>query len=399
MGVEFVNGHELSGQQTAERECAATALPERAQRRHRTSLAVIVAVALISSIAGGLVVAATMPRYLSAYTQIQPQPVVFPNPGPAQVPAAQADASPAVKVAEKLEHSVVGIVNKAVAGYDFFGRAYVQEQSGSGVIFDSNGYIVTNNHVIEGAKELKVFLSDGRTLPATIVGADPVTDLAVIKVDAQNLKAAEFGDSDKLKIGEMAVAMGNPLGMDFKGSVTVGVISGKDRTLKIGEETFVLIQTDAVINPGNSGGPLANAAGQVIGINTLKIQSAEGMGFAIPINTARGIINSLLSKGRVPRAWLGINLVDRPTAQRYGYEIPLEKGIYVVDVIAGGPAAKAGIRKDDIILAIDDREIVDASTIKAVLAEHKVGDVVKVRLNRKGKDLTISVTLGEMPKR
>ncbi|MCR4397775.1 MAG: trypsin-like peptidase domain-containing protein [Firmicutes bacterium] len=378
-------------------ECAVTVEPGRTRRRDRPSLSVVVAVALVSSIVGGLLVAAAMPGYISARIAAQePRPAQFPAPSAASY---SYDVSPAVSVAKKLRPAVVGIVNKAVAGYDLFGRAYTEERSGSGVIFDANGYIVTNNHVIEDNRELKVFLWDGRTLPATVVGADPPTDIAVIKVDAQQLPTAEFGDSDKLQIGELAVAIGNPLGMEFNSSVTQGVISGLDRTLKIGEETFRLIQTDAVINPGNSGGPLANAAGQVIGINTMKISSAEGMGFAIPINTARNIINQLLSRGRVSRPWLGIQLIDKPTARQYGYEISFEKGVYVVEVVAGGPAAKAGIRKDDIIETIDGKEIADAASLKAILGTHQVGDTVYVGVRRKDRLLTLSVVLGEMPQR
>ncbi|MGE5484039.1 MAG: S1C family serine protease [Ignavibacteriales bacterium] len=401
--MEWVNGQDMShmGQEEAVSECAATTTPESAKaerrwRRSRPSLSLIVAVALVSAMVGGLVVAAIAPRYMAAnVASNQAQPVQFP--GAVTGPAAF-DVSPAVQVANKLSPSVVGITNKAVAGYDFFGRAYTEDRSGSGVIFDSNGYIVTNNHVIEGSRELKVFLSDGRVLDGTVVGADPPTDVAVVKVNAQGLPAAEFGDSDALKIGELAVAIGNPLGMEFKSSVTQGVISGKDRTLQIGEQTFRLIQTDAVINPGNSGGPLANAAGQVIGINTIKIESAEGMGFAIPINTVRGIINELLSKGRVARPWLGITLIDKPTAQKYGYDIALDKGIYVVDVIAGGPAARAGIRKDDIMEALDGKEITDASALKAILSTHRVGDTVAATVRRGSKALTIQIVLGEMPK-
>ena len=376
-------------------------LSGRMSRRKRSLAWAFVAVALVSSMVGGVTVMALAPGYIAARVPANP-------PQTSQVPPSAAspqgalgqtnvEQGPAVYVAKRLTPAVVGIVNKAVAGYDLFGRAYLKDLSGSGVIFDKNGYIVTNNHVIERARELKVFLWDGRVLPAKVIGADPPTDLAVIKVDAQDLPTAEFGDSDKLELGEIAVAIGNPLGMEFKSSVTVGVISGLNRVLQIGEEKFKLIQTDAVINPGNSGGPLANAKGQVIGINTMKISDAEGMGFAIPINTAKTIINDLLTKGRVPRAWLGIYLIDRATAQRYGYDIKIDKGVYVVDVATGGPAAKAGIRKEDVIIALDGKEIADASALRAALAERRAGDVVSLLIRRKGRDITVQVTLGEVP--
>jgi serine protease Do len=228
--------------------------------------------------------------------------------------------NPITKVAETVAPTVVGVSDKA-EGY--FGLKDVG--SGSGIIVDPNGYIVTNNHVIEGAEKVSVKLSSGKILPATVVGTDPRSDLAVIKVNAQNLPIAKLGDSSKVRVGDVAIAIGNPLGEEFAGSVTAGIISALNRKIQYGGSIYKVIQTDAAINPGNSGGPLCNEAGEVIGINSLKIgseQNAEGMGFAISINEAKNIIKSLMDYGKVPRAFLGI----------YGQSVVSEKnniqGVY-----------------------------------------------------------------------
>jgi len=310
-------------------------------------------------------------------------------------PVSTADM-PSVFVAARLGPAVVGIANKGTA-LDLFGRAVQRQVSGSGVIIATNGYIVTNNHVVDGATQLEVSLSDGRKFPATLVGTDAATDLAVIKVDADGLAAAELGTSNDLKVGEIAIAIGNPVGSEFQRSVTQGIISGLNRVLRVGDQTLQLIQTDAVINPGNSGGPLANVRGQVIGINALKLSTAavEGMGFAIPIDVARPVINDLIAKGRVQRAYLGIWLIDKSVAPQY--DIKLERGIYVADVAAGGPAGRAGIRKGDIILAIDSKEIDTADDFKLAIGQHRAGDRVEMTVLRGSQRVKLPVTLGEAP--
>ena len=227
--------------------------------------------------------------------------------------------TPTVRAAAAVGPSVVGITNKAVAR-DFSNNPVESQGVGSGVIFKNDGgksYIVTNNHVVDGANELIVSLADGRSLPGKLVGADALTDLAVVEVDDGNLPTADFGDSDATVVGESVIAIGNPMGLEFQGSVTSGVVSALNRTLGDGDARIKLLQTDAAINPGNSGGALVNADGEVIGINSIKIAvgGVEGIGFAIPINTARPIIQSLIEKGRVIRPYLGVVAFDRETAQ------------------------------------------------------------------------------------
>lgn len=321
------------------------------------------------------------------------------QPPVAKAAVSEARNTPIVRAAQAVGPAVVGITNKAYAR-DYFNRKVVVEQgSGSGVIFDANGYIATNNHVVEGASELVVSLSDGRTLPAKLIGTDPATDLAVVKVEATGLPVAQFGDSDGLMVGEPAIAIGNPLGLEFKGSVTAGVISALNRSIEIGERRFKLIQTDAAINPGNSGGALVNADGVVVGINSAKIavQGVEGIGFSIPINTARPIIQSIVDKGRVVRSYLGVGALDKATAARYGYELNLEKGVYVANITKSGSAAKAGIRQGDIILKVGNVETNSVADLRAALDAIPVGSRVDVLISREGRQQTISVLLEEMP--
>ena len=308
--------------------------------------------------------------------------------------------TPIVAAAKKVGPAVVGITNKAYVR-DFFNRVQLTERgTGSGVIYDKAGYIATNNHVVEGASEIIVSLPDGRTFKGKVLGADAVTDLAVVKIDADNLPVAEFGDSDSLQVGEPAIAIGNPLGMEFRGSVTAGGISALNRSIEIGERKFNLIQTDAAINPGNSGGALVNADGEVVGINSAKIavSGVEGIGFAIPVNTAKPILDELSHKGRVARPYLGASLMDKDIAQRYGFEINLHGGIYLVKVVAGSPAAKAGIRPGDIILSFNGSKVATAMDLRSKLSECKVGDRVDVQIWRNDQTQNVVVVLEEVPK-
>ena len=306
---------------------------------------------------------------------------------------------PAVRVAKTVGPCVVGITNKAVAR-DWFNNPVQTEGVGSGVIFKSDGYIVTNNHVIENAKELVVSLSDGRTFSGKLIGADSLTDIAVIKIDADNVPSATFGDSDNVVVGEPAIAIGNPLGLEFQGSVTVGVISALNRTLEISDRRIKLLQTDAAINPGNSGGALVNADGMVIGINSAKIGASgvEGMGFSIPINTVQNIINELMDKGYVARPFLGVTAFDKQTALRYGYQLNIEKGVYIFRVSLDAAAGKAGLERGDVILSLDGKETNSVTELRNIIAEHKVGDKIKVRYLRDKKEHDIEITLEEMPR-
>ncbi len=316
----------------------------------------------------------------------------------AQAQVSEARNTPIVRAAQAAGPAVVGITNKAYAR-DFFNRKVLVEGSGSGVIFDSNGYIATNYHVVQNAQELAVSLSDGRTFNGKVLGVDPATDLAVVKVDATGLPTAVLGDSDSLMVGEPAIAIGNPLGMEFKGSVTAGVISALNRSIEIGERKFKLIQTDAAINPGNSGGALVNADGVVVGINSAKISVAgvEGIGFAIPINTARPILQSIIDKGHVVRAYLGVAVLDKNTAAKYGYELNIDHGVYVAKLTPNGPAAKAGIHEGDIILKVGNTETDTVADLRATVDTYPVGTKVDVLISRGGGTQTIKVLLEELP--
>ena len=306
--------------------------------------------------------------------------------------------TPAVRVARTVGPAVVGITNKAVAR-DMFNRTFETEGVGSGVIFQSDGYIITNNHVIAGAKEIIVSLSDGNTITGKLIGTDEMTDIAVVKVDAKDLPTATLGNSDEVVVGEPAIAIGNPMGLEFQGSVTVGVISALNRTLDLNDRRVKLFQTDAAISPGNSGGALVNADGEVIGINSAKLATngVEGMGFAIPINTVKTIVKELMDKGYVARPYLGVTIFDKPTAARYGYQLTLEKGVFVFQVALDSPAGRAGFQRGDIILSIDGQEVNSVTDVRNAVAAHKVGDKVKVLLDREGKQETLDVTLDEMP--
>ncbi len=367
--------------------------------RRSHSLLTYLAIAIIGAMIGGLVVAVAVPSLYGweyfGRSFLEPPRIPVPQPAPAP-PAAETVVAPAVYVAEKLGPAVVGITNRALTT-DWFGRPTARDSTGSGVIFAENGYIVTNNHVVEGARELTVLLADGRTFPATLVGTDVHTDIAVLKIDADGLPAAELGDSNSLRVGDIAIAIGNPVGEAFQRSVTQGIISGLNRVLRVGDQTHQLIQTDAVINPGNSGGPLANAAGQVIGINTLKIDlpRVEGMGFAVPINVVRPIINEIITMGRVQRPWLGVGLLDKELAAHYNIQI--EKGLYIAEVVANGPAERAGIKKGDVILAIAGKQVNNIDDLRLALADHRAGNRVTITLLRDKEQLDIEVLLGEMP--
>ena len=306
--------------------------------------------------------------------------------------------TPAVRVARELGPAVVGITNKALAR-DWFNNLVPTQGVGSGVIFQKDGYVVTNNHVIEGANEIIVSLADGRTINGKLIGADALTDIAVVKIEANDLPVADFGNSDDIVVGEPAIAIGNPLGLEFMGSVTVGVVSALNRTLDISDRRLKLIQTDAAINPGNSGGALANADGQVIGINSAKLAASgvEGMGFAIPSNTVKAIIDELMTKGYVARPYMGVTIFDEETAARYGYQLNLDKGVYVFRVNLESPAGRAGIQRGDVITHVDGKETNTVMDVKDEIADHKVGDTIKVRILRDKQEMNFDLKLEEMP--
>lgn len=274
---------------------------------------------------------------------------------------------------------------------------YKQRSGGSGVIVDKEGYILTNNHVIEGADKVKVRLNDGREFTATVKGQDPKTDLAALHIKAENLPVATLGDSEKLEVGEWAIAIGSPFGLDH--TVTVGVISAKGRS-GFGTGTYEdFVQTDASINPGNSGGPLINIDGEVIGINAMIIQPGTGIGFAIPINMAKQILNDLIKTGKVVRPWLGIGIQDLTPELMEHFKVKEKEGALVGQVYPGTGAGKAGLMPGDIIKSVDDKPIKNAGELVKEIQKKKVGQKVKLSVIREGKSLTIEVTTASMPEK
>lgn len=306
-----------------------------------------------------------------------------------------------VQAVKKVGPAIVGITTRVYDRDIFNRRVEVGKSVGSGVLFDKQGYIVTNNHVVAGGKEVNVSLSNGKTVSGVVVGTDPSTDLAVVKIDgADDLPIAEFGDSSALQVGETAIAIGNPLGLEFQGTVTVGVISALNRSLSDMDQRFPLIQTDAAINPGNSGGALVTADGKVVGINSAKIakEGVEGMGFAIPINQAKGIIEQLISNGKVTRAYLGVYAADKDIAMRYGYNWDQgKKGVLVMKIASMSPLSLTDIRPGDYIMAIDDKEINSVKEIQAVMDEHKPGDRVNLTYEHEGKTYRTDILLAAAP--
>ena len=300
------------------------------------------------------------------------------------------------QIAEVVGPSVVGIVvNQTYTTWN--GATYKQEsESGSGIIISNDGYIITNSHVIEDASAIDVVLNTGEKYKAEVIGKDSKTDLAVVKINAKNLHSAVLGKSADLKVGELAVAIGNPLGLEFQGSVTAGVISALNRTIEVDGRQYTLIQTDAAINPGNSGGPLVNKYGQVVGINTVKISSstAEGMGFAIPVDVAVPIIEELISKGYVSgRPQIGVGIRDISESMSRYYNLPV--GIYVVSVSPGSGAEGANIKVGDVIIKADGMTVTTSEELNDVRDTHKVGEKIKLTVVRDGKTMDINVTLGE----
>jgi serine protease Do len=270
---------------------------------------------------------------------------------------------------------------------------------GTGMIISEDGYILTNNHVVAGASQLQVILSDGKQYGAKIVGTDPKTDLAVIRINpVGKLQTVVFGDSDRVQVGEWVVAIGHPRGLDQ--TVTQGIISAKHRKGITDPDTYQdFIQTDAAINPGNSGGPLLNLDGQVIGVNAViasQSGGSEGLGFAIPSNMAVHVARSLIATGKVQRGWIGVTIQDVPFAKMKELKLDGVKGVYVADVLKGGPAHQAGIRPEDVILSVDGKEVADSSELRNIIASTPIGKVVKLGILRSGKRLTVSVKVGNL---
>ena len=298
-------------------------------------------------------------------------------------------------VSEKAKPSVVGITTTTLSSDNMFSMPTESTGVGTGIIVDSNGYILTNSHVISDgqAKTVNVLFSDGSTIDGEVYWYDSQLDLAIVKVNKTGLTAAELGDSDKVQIGDISVAIGNPYGLDLAGTVTQGIISGLDRTISTSETTMTgLIQTDASINTGNSGGPLLNSSGQVIGINTAKASEGEGLGFAIPINTAKPIIESIIQKGSYEKVTLGIKGTDASKYAQYSkQQLSTDEGVYVAEVVSGSAAESAGIKSGDIITKIDSTNLSVMSDLTKNLYNYTKGDSATLTINRDGKEMTLKV--------
>jgi serine protease Do len=285
---------------------------------------------------------------------------------------------------------------------DFFGpfsegnppRGYKQQGVGSGFVMNKEGYILTNNHVVEDADQIKVKLANGKEYDGKVVGRDPKTDLALVKINgASDLHPLQMGNSDDLKVGSWVVAVGSPFGLEQ--TVTAGIISAKGRVIGSGPyDDF--IQTDASINPGNSGGPLINMKGQVVGVNTAIIAEGKGIGFAIPINMAKEIAPQLQEKGHVTRGWLGVSIQEVTPELAKSFDLKEKKGALVAQVVSGSPAEKVGIEQGDVIIEFDGKEIADSKDLPRIVASTPVGKAVTIKLSRNGKVLDRQVKIGEM---
>ncbi|MBN8253447.1 S1C family serine protease [Priestia flexa] len=372
---------------------------------------------LIGAIIGGIVVVTALP-FLSNLNLL-PNPPAEENQGSIQngedivQKTVSVDVNTDItKAVDQVNEAVVGVVN-IQQGESFWNESGQDAGTGSGVIYKKQGnkaFIITNHHVIQGAQQIEVSLYDGSRVPARTLGSDELMDLAVIEIDAEHVtKIASYGDSDKLKVGEPVIAIGNPLGLQFSGSVTQGVVSGVNRVIpqdlnSDGSPDWQaeVIQTDAAINPGNSGGALINIDGRLIGINSMKIaqQEVEGIGLAIPINMARPVVDDLEKYGEVRRPYLGVGTLSLSEISGYHLKETLKlpqdvvNGVAVLNVATGSPAAKAGLKEYDVIVALDGADIKDLVGLrKHLYIDKEIGDSMEVTFYRQGKKQTVTVKL------
>jgi len=305
-----------------------------------------------------------------------------------------------VGAVEKVSKSVVNIASVRMIQDQLF-RVFPVEGVGSGIIVDSKGFILTNNHVVDDAQKLRITLKDGNVFNGVAIGTDEVTDLAVIKVDSKEaLPFAQLGNSDQLKIGQIVIAIGNPFGLAGGPTVTAGIVSALNRSLQFETGALELIQTDAAINPGNSGGPLANTNGEVIGVNTAKMPYAQGIGFAVPVNTARIIMKDLIESGRITkRPWIGITTIKITRQLAQYYRLPTNEGVLIAQVEPQSPADYAGLRKGDIIDAIDGKKITDASEMSSNILKRSINEKITMTINRYGRQFDCQLQLLARPNR
>ena len=303
-----------------------------------------------------------------------------------------------VDAVEKVSKSVVNIASVRMVQDQLF-RVFPVEGVGSGIIVDGKGFILTNNHVVDEAQKLRITLKDGNVFNGVVVGTDEVTDLAVVRVDSKEaLPFARLGDSDQLKIGEIVIAIGNPFGLTGGPTVTAGIVSALNRSLQFESGALELIQTDAAINPGNSGGPLVNTNGEVIGINTAKMPYAQGIGFAVPVNTARVIVKDLMESGRITnRPWIGIATIKITRQLAQYYRLPTNDGVLIAQVESQSPADYADLRKGDIVEAIDGKKITDPSQMSSNIRKRSINEKIIMTINRYGRRFDCQIQLLARP--
>ena len=363
---------------------------------------VAVGAALGGAVAGGVAVYQGLNKSGRAPVSLGGVPAGSTQPGQTIVMDTTDIQTSITKAVQKVGSAVVTVVGTIPGQTSFFGQSGDQQVSGSGFFISDQGYILTNNHVVEGTKDVNLILADGSKEKATLVGTDPYSDIAVLKAEGRVPAVAALGNSDVLQPGETVIAIGSPLG-DFKNTVTVGVVSATGRSIDTGQGYQVenLIQTDAAINPGNSGGPLLNLAGQVIGINTLIVRNtgmgdvAEGLGFAIPVNTAQAVAQQIIQQGYFARPFMGVSFqpINPDIASRYG--LPAQWGAYITRVAADSPAAKAGLQENDIITQVGDVAIDATHSYINTLYTHKPGETIQLTIMRDGKTMQVQITLGE----
>ena len=354
-------------------------------------------VALIGAVIGGILSIYIAPNYL--YGKILPMPDIFVIQEAGSINQINItpteDISTVTAVAKKTMGSVVGITTVQEIREFFWARD--AEGVGSGVIINSNGYILTNSHVIGdgNAKSITVLIENRDKMPGKVLWYDAALDLAIVKVEARNLPVADLGDSDLLEVGQLAVAIGNPLGLDFQRSVTSGVISGLHRSIRVDQYNVIedLIQTDASINPGNSGGPLLNNKGEVIGLNTAKIQTGEGLGFAIPINLVKSIAEEVISEGSFSNVYIGFEGAELSKYERYfGIDLKVKNGVVILEIKPNSPAANADLKPHDIITKVDDQKIESMTQLRKVLYKYRIGDKAILSINRDGQEMKTEIT-------
>jgi S1-C subfamily serine protease len=318
-----------------------------------------------------------------------------------------------ISAIEKVTKNVVNIASVRMVTDELL-RIFPIEGVGSGILIDNQGHILTNYHVVDHARRLKVTIYDGKTFNAKVIGTDKLTDLAVLKIEfdsnspnninnntntnrLETIPSAELGDSDSLRVGQIAIAVGNPFGLTGGPTVTTGIISSLNRNIEFEDGILELVQTDAAINPGNSGGPLVNTNGEIIAINTAKIPYAHGIGFAVPVNTAKTILQELIQYGKVNRPWLGVSTIKITSRIASYYRLPTNEGALVVKVEEYSPAADAGIRQGDIIEEIDEKRIEEIAELSSRIKKKKVNEKTLLSVNRYGRRFDISVTLENQP--